>query len=181
MTIVSGCCRKRSRGGRTLSRHFVFAHCAAAGLLFFAFAAPNGSAAIGDGVPANRAQPTAPPPTVTPAGLPAGIWGGRGIALTISQDADARVELDCARGTISPPLTLGPEGGFAWKGTLEREGPGPIRQGKSPSERPVRFRGEVRGETMTLSIDYAGTDSDSGTLGSFTLTRGGPPRIRKCS
>lgn len=166
-------------GRRSLSRHFVFVNLAAAsGLLLLASCRGADAAPLGGPGPTQSVPAT---PTATPASISAGTWGGRGIALTISQDGTALVELDCARGTIPPPLTLRGDGAFEWKGTLDREGPGPIHQGRSDAGRPVRLRGDVRGETMTLSIEPGGSISKSDSIGSFTLARGGTPRLRKCS
>ena len=69
-------------------------------------------------------------PTPSPASrVPPGAWGGTGIALEVTASG-ARIELDCAHGTIEAPLALDAEGGFDLPGTLVRERPGPVRDGR---------------------------------------------------
>jgi hypothetical protein len=42
----------------------------------------------------------------------------------------------------------------------------------------VDLRGKIEGDAMTLAIQAAGTDAPIGT---FSLERGRPARLRKCS
>jgi hypothetical protein len=42
---------------------------------------------------------------------------------------------------------------------------------------PARYRGRIEGNTMTLSVELAGTDV---SIGTYTLVRDRLPRIRKC-
>src|ERR1700687_608977 len=78
----------------------------------------------------------APPPAHTPPErLLAGGWGGRGVALQVSSEG-ARLELDCAHGTIRPPLRIDESGGFRLHGTFVQERPGPARPDRSQEGGP---------------------------------------------
>src|SRR5262244_3269829 len=105
-----------------------------------------------------------------------GTWGGQGIGLEVT-DSGARVEFDCAKGTVDQAMTLDADGRFDSRGTYAKEGPGPIREGESKG-RPAQYSGHLEGETMTLTVKLVGTDE---VIGTFTLIHGKFPRIRKCS
>ncbi len=106
----------------------------------------------------------------------AGNWGGQHVRLHVRADG-ASVEYDCARGTIDGTPELDAEGRFDWKGTHLREGPGPIRVGKSPRARPARYTGQVKGDEMSLTLTLTDTSQEVGT---YKLTRGSEGFIRKC-
>ena len=111
----------------------------------------------------------------TPSDL-TGPWGGEHIALVVT-DTGSTVEFDCASGTITEPLALGPIGKFDATGTFTPGHGGPILQGETPDSHPARYTGQVKGNTMTLTI----VETDSGTnLGTFTLQRGVAARVFKC-
>ncbi len=106
----------------------------------------------------------------------AGVWGGAHIRMEM-HEAGARIEYDCAHGTLDEPLTLDNEGHFDARGTHTREAPGPIRLKALPVPQPARFRGRISGETITLTV----TLEDSGAeVGTFTLTHGINGRVFKC-
>ena len=106
-----------------------------------------------------------------------GSWGGVGIALDVTASG-ARVELDCAHGTIDAPLALDPEGGFDLPGTLVRERPGPVRMDEEEKPGvPVRYSGRLEGETLTLRIAQPNAPRPTRPL---TAERGKSPRLRKC-
>ena len=105
-----------------------------------------------------------------------GTWGGQGIGLEVTETG-ARVEYDCARGTVDQAMTLDADGRFDSRGTYASEGPGPIREGESKG-RPAQYSGQLQGETMTLTVKLVGADE---VIGTFTLVHGKFPRIRKCS
>jgi hypothetical protein len=91
-------------------------------------------------------------------------------------DSGARVEYDCAHGTIDGPITLDAQGRFEARGAHVRERGGPVREDEAERGVPARYRGTVAADTMTLTVTL-----DSGEdVGSFTLTRDRAPRIRKC-
>lgn len=106
----------------------------------------------------------------------AGPWGGIGIAMEVT-DSGARIEFDCAHGTISEPIFLDSEERFDVKGLNFREHGGPIREGEESKGEPVRYVGQVTGDSMTLTIKPEGSDT---AIGSYKLLRGKTGRIRKC-
>ena len=132
----------------------------AASLLGFLTAAACVSAAPGDS--SRRASP--------------GPWGATGIALEVT-DSGATVEYDCAHGSISEPLVLDSEGRFNAKGLHFREHGGPVRDDEKQNGQPVRYNGQVTGDTMTLTVRPEDSDAPIGT---YTLARGKPGRLRKC-
>jgi hypothetical protein len=105
-----------------------------------------------------------------------GSWGGPHIRLEV-ESSSATVNYDCAHGTITGPLTFDSKGRFTWKGTHQREGPGPIRVNRPPTDQKVIYSGTVNGKTMTLTVKFA----ESGeTLDTFTLQLGSAGRVFKC-
>lgn len=108
--------------------------------------------------------------------LPAGTWGGAHIRIDVEPRA-ARIDYDCANGTIDGPFTIDSKGRFTWRGTFSREHGGPIRIDEKSSSRPAIYSGSIKGDTMTLTVKLADTND---VLESFTLTRGSEGRVRKC-
>jgi hypothetical protein len=106
----------------------------------------------------------------------AGNWGGMGIAMEVTESG-TRIEYDCAHGTINQPLLLDAQGRFNVKGLHFREHGGPIREGEESRGQPVRYMGQVTGDTMTLTVRPEGSDRDTG---SYKLVRGKTGRIHKC-
>lgn len=104
-----------------------------------------------------------------------GAWGGMHVSLTVSEK-DARLELDCAHGTIEGAIKLDKEGRFDVKGRYVRERPGPVRMDEVERSQPARYTGSLDGQEMTLKIVLEGEQ----TLGPFLLTQGGRPRVMKC-
>jgi hypothetical protein len=121
-------------------------------------------------------SPTPPPesPRVTE-----GRWGGVGIALEVTA-SDARIELDCAHGTIEGPLVLDGDGGFDRPGLFVRERPGPVHMGGENVEKgvPVRYVGRVQGETLTLRIVRPNAPRPPSPL---SAELGRTPRLRMCA
>jgi hypothetical protein len=105
-----------------------------------------------------------------------GIWGGPHVRLSMSEGG-IQLEFDCAHGTITAPLGTDSQGRFDMPGTFVREGPGPIRVGRTPGARSARYSGRIDGKTMTLNVNLTEPDQ---ALGSFTLTRGSEGRLWKC-
>lgn len=103
-----------------------------------------------------------------------GIWGGRSLQMEVTQQG-AELEFDCARGTISEPLSLDANGKFQAKGTFRTEG-GPARKDPLPGI-DVVYAGTVEGDTMQLEFTLA---YDKGSPEKFTLVRGQPANLRKC-
>ncbi|HEX8475550.1 MAG TPA: hypothetical protein VF666_16095 [Pyrinomonadaceae bacterium] len=105
-----------------------------------------------------------------------GVWGGAHIRMEVKDDG-ADIEYDCAHGTIDAPLDADASGRFDAVGTHVREGPGPIRVGKSPASRPVRYTGSISDKEMKLTVTLTDTSKEIGT---FTLRHGSEGQIRKC-
>jgi hypothetical protein len=105
-----------------------------------------------------------------------GSWGGRHIGVELTVEG-GRIEYDCAHGTIDETVVPDREGRFEARGTHTAERGGPVREGEKEERRPARYRGTVKGKTLTLAVTLA--DSGEG-LGKFTLTSGAAPRLTKC-
>ena len=129
-----------------------------AGLVFIytSFGAPAQGAAAKDNAVAN------------------GTWGGEHMILQISEKG-AEAEFDCAHGQITQPMALDKRGDFDLAGTYTPEHGGPVLRDEVANPAPARYAGHVAGDTMTLTIVV-----DQEKLGTFTLTRGQQPMLRKC-
>ena len=108
--------------------------------------------------------------------VPAGVWGGDHVALTVA-DTASRLEFDCAHGDIPGVLTADARGQFDAAGTYVREHGGPIRQGEVPDSHPAMYSGSVNSAAMALTIRL-GDSTES--IGPFTLVRGSSGRVLKC-
>lgn len=114
--------------------------------------------------------------TVAPKIVPNGVWGGSGIRIDVRKKG-ARVEFDCAHGTIPGTLKTDGNGGFDFKGLIEMERGGPVHEGRQAQRRTARYAGRVEGATMALTV----TLLDAGeAIGTFTLVRGKRARLTKC-
>lgn len=91
--------------------------------------------------------------------------------------AGARLEWDCAHGSIEKPMALDAKGHFAVEGVYARERAGPLRAGAQPPDVRASYSGSVAGRTMTLRVTPIGSDE---SIGTFSLTHGEPGRLRKC-
>jgi len=104
-----------------------------------------------------------------------GSWGGQHIGLEATAEG-ARIEYDCAHGAIDSPIVPGRDGRFEAAGTHAAEHGGPVHEGESEEGQPARYRGELKGDILTLTVTL-----DSGEeAGTFTLRRGATPRLMKC-
>jgi hypothetical protein len=108
--------------------------------------------------------------------VPAGTWGGAGIGMYVTE-AGASLDYDCAHGTVDELMTLDTEGRFEARGSHHQEHGGPVREGDEDQGQPVRYFGQISGDTMTLTIKLLDGDT---TVGSYTLVFGKSGRIRKC-
>jgi hypothetical protein len=105
-----------------------------------------------------------------------GVWGGEHLALTVTESG-AHLEFDCASGDVTEPLTVDRDGRLGVDGVYVRGHGGPIRSGEEPERKPARYSGRIEGNTMTLDVTL--TDSKE-SVGTFTLTHGAQPRLRRC-
>ena len=95
--------------------------------------------------------------------------------MEISEEG-AKIEYDCAHGTIDEPIRLDGEGRFEVRGNHVKEGAGPVHP-EDLKGQPASYTGRVIDNTMTLTVRLVGSDQ---TIGTFTLVRDRLPRIRKC-
>jgi hypothetical protein len=109
-------------------------------------------------------------------GLQAGTWGGEHISLEVTEGG-ARVEYDCAHGTIGRRIVPDRKGRFDVPGTYVEESGGPVREGARPKSYPARYTGRVSGERMSLTVTRG--DSQK-VIGKYTLVRGREPELVKC-
>ena len=125
----------------------------------------------------------APTPSPAVPRVADGRWGGVGISLDVTSSG-ARIELDCAHGTIEAPLSLDAEGRFDAPGRLVRERPGPVRMDENETDdkddkgEAVRYTGRVDGETLTLVVVRPNPPRPPNPL---TAGFGKSPRLRKCN
>ena len=105
-----------------------------------------------------------------------GSWGAEHIGIVVSENG-AKLEYDCAHGSIDEPLIVEENGEFEAVGVHVREHGGPIRLGEIPDEHPAHYKGYVKGNKMTLTVTLIDSEQKIGT---FSLTRGAPPRVHKC-
>jgi hypothetical protein len=117
-----------------------------------------------------------PTPGPAPDRASSGRWGGEGVRMEVTPAA-ARLEWDCAHGSIEKPLALDEKGHFSVEGVYTRERPGPLRVGGQPPDLRALYSGSVAGETMTLRVTLIASDE---SIGAFSLAHGEPGRLRKC-
>lgn len=103
-----------------------------------------------------------------------GGWGGDHIALEVSEKG-AKVEFDCAHGEIGRAITLDKHGNFDLDGTFTLEHGGPTLRDENSTPHAAHYGGHVSGDTMILTVALGNEE-----VGTFTLTRGAPPILRKC-
>lgn len=108
--------------------------------------------------------------------LQTGTWGGSQIRIEVGQGS-ATINYACANGTITGPLTIDSKGRFNWRGTHNRERPGPMRIDETSNSRPAIYSGQIKGDTMTLTLKLANSNEAGET---FILKRGSGGRVFKC-
>jgi hypothetical protein len=105
-----------------------------------------------------------------------GSWSGEHISLELKGDG-ARVEYDCAHGTVDRAIVPDRKGRFDVRGTHVEEHGGPVRREEPAEGSPVRFRGRVSGTEMEFTVTRI---SDGEVIGTFTLERGRESSLMKC-
>jgi hypothetical protein len=123
-----------------------------------------------------RMAALATPSPAPPGHLLEGRWGGPGVGLQVSPEG-ARLDFDCAHGTIRPPLRIDETGRFRLQGTFVQERPGPTRQGRGEDGVPALYIGSTDGKTMSLTVSEQGSDR---TFGSYSLSLDATPRLHRC-
>jgi hypothetical protein len=105
-----------------------------------------------------------------------GIWGGNHVHLEVTQNG-ATIEFDCARGTISQKIITNRSGRFVADGTYAPERGGPVRQNAQANDVPVSFIGQIKGQSMTLTVRRRDTKE---LIGVFALRSGQEGKLVKC-
>ena len=105
-----------------------------------------------------------------------GMWGGEHMHMEVSSKG-ARIEYDCAHGTIDQPMTLDSSGYFDVRGIHVTERGGPMREGERSDALAARYTGRIQDQTMTITVILTESKEIAGT---FTLGYGKIPRLRKC-
>ena len=125
-----------------------------------------------------EAQGSAPrqPTAEQRASVRAGLWGGHEVEMQVNEQG-ARVEFPCAKGNISVPLLLDPQGKFRVLGTFQPLHGGPTRRDENASDMNVTYIGAVKGDTMKLELILPEKQQPNGP---FTLVRGQMAHLRKC-
>lgn len=108
--------------------------------------------------------------------LQTGSWGGKHISLEIT-DNGGTLEFDCAHATIEGKLKPNQQGHFNGMGTYVEEHGGPVRQSEKQTSYKVLYTGQIKGETMKLTIKRSDTKK---VIGVFNLKRGAEAFIVKC-
>jgi len=108
--------------------------------------------------------------------LNAGVWGGQHIRAEVTERG-AEIEFDCARGSIPAQITLNCSHQFDVSGTFSPEHGGPVRDNETSTGRPVRYKGTLAQEELTLTISDVNTKE---VIGTFTLKFGNEGRLMKC-
>jgi hypothetical protein len=105
-----------------------------------------------------------------------GMWGGPHISIEVTGQG-ARLDYDCAHGTIDHKLMTDRTGHFKASGLHFKEHGGPIRADETEQGEPASYTGKTNGQTMTLTVTLTKTHEKVGT---YTLTHGKSGRIMKC-
>ena len=103
------------------------------------------------------------------------VWGGDHIEMEVTRKG-ARLEFDCARGTIDEPLRADSQGAFKLKGTFTPERGGPSRDENAPAPKAT-YSGTIYGTAMTLKVVIEGGDAKGTT---YELARDQRGNVRKC-
>ena len=105
-----------------------------------------------------------------------GVWGGEHIRLEVT-DAGAIVEYDCAHATIFQKIMPDRSGHFVVNGVYVPEHGGPVRTNEQPINVRVSFTGQVRSQSMSLTMRRRDTRK---LMGHFALRYGQEGELIKC-
>jgi hypothetical protein len=103
------------------------------------------------------------------------VWGGDHVEMEIT-GTGARLEFDCAHGTIDEAVRIDRKGTFQAKGTFTPERSGPSRDGDASRPAKATYAGTITDDTMTLRIVVDDQDRDN----TYVLARDRPGNVRKC-
>jgi len=114
-------------------------------------------------------------PVQTP--VPAGVWGGKGLQLTITETG-ATLDFGCDSGSITEPLLADASGAFVTHGTHIFGVGGPQQPGAPPrKQHKARYEGVREGDTIRVTIMLVDLKRN---VGSFTLVLGRPASLERC-
>jgi hypothetical protein len=103
------------------------------------------------------------------------VWGGDHIEMEVT-GSGARIEFDCAHGTIDEAVRVDRQGTFQANGTFTPERSGPSRDGDASRSAKATYSGTIADDTMTLRIVVDGQDRDT----TYLLARDRAGNLRKC-
>src|SRR5688572_25364013 len=84
--------------------------------------------------------------------VPTGVWGGKGIQLTVTAKGGA-IDYGCDSGTIDEPLRSDSRGKFSARGSHAFGRGGPRQPGDpAPKPREARYEGVRKGDTLQLTV-----------------------------
>ena len=108
---------------------------------------------------------------------PTGVWGGKGIQLTVTAKG-ATISYDCDTGVIDGPLLIEPSGKFLAHGThtFGRGGPRPPGAAARRTH-DARYQGVVDDGRMRLTVTLPDLQRK---LGDFTLELGRRAILERC-
>ena len=110
------------------------------------------------------------------ASLLTGHWAGDEFSLRAIAGG-AMVQGKCAVGKITQPITLDKSGGFVARGYFNPATSGYRLSDLTPRDHPARFNGQVKGDTLLLTIQTGDKAADR----KFQLTRGKAIQFGKCT
>lgn len=105
--------------------------------------------------------------------VPNGAWGGDHVLLTVT-DNGARVEFNCAHGTLDHPLRLDDSGHFNVVGTFVPEHAGPVL--RTEEGRPARYAGRIDRDKIEFTVTLEGQTG----RGPYTIGLAKDPKLEKC-
>ena len=109
--------------------------------------------------------------------VPAGVWGGKGIQLTLT-DVGGALDYGCDSGTIDGRLRTDSRGKFVAHGTHVFGSGGPRSPGEAtPRAHEARYEGVRKGDKMEFTVEIPKLKR---RVGKFTLQFGQRPTLERC-
>ncbi len=105
-----------------------------------------------------------------------GGWSGSHISLEVTESG-AKIEFDCASGTINEKMVLDGKHRFDIPGTYVEEHGGPVMLNEQQKGYSVRYKGSIKSNKMSLTVKR--TDNNE-IIGIFTLMFRREPNLVKC-
>jgi hypothetical protein len=105
-----------------------------------------------------------------------GSWAGKHISMEVTEHG-AKIEYDCASGTIDKKIILDKNHHFNVLGTYTEEYGGPTRLDQQSNSYQVRLIGQIKGKKMTLTVKRRDNNK---VIGTFSLLHGQESLLVKC-